>query len=128
MEILRDPQDFCEKLFSRLRRTNERFEVRILMMALISRLIASHSLLLPSFYPFLQKYMQPHQKYCTQILALGAQASHNLVDPDVLSPLVRSIANHFISDRCSNEEMTVGLNTVREIFMRAPLCLSGPLL
>jgi len=52
----------AEKIFQKLRKSNERFEVRVLMMDFISRLIGIHQLILLDFYPFLQKYFQPHQK------------------------------------------------------------------
>ena len=39
-----------------------------------------------------------------------------------------SIANNFITERNSSEVMTVGLNSVREICARAPLCMNETLL
>jgi uncharacterized membrane protein len=43
------------------------------MMAVISRAVGVHQLLLLNFYPFLQKYIQPHQRDVTQILAILIQ-------------------------------------------------------
>lgn len=109
IQLLHDPQGptlrvwltadlltaFCERLFGNLRKSTERFEVRLMQMNFISRLIATHQLvrtrlllaiwligssqLVPNFYPFLLKYMQPHQQHITHILAYAAQACHELV-------------------------------------------------
>ena len=53
-------------------------QVKMLMMNLISRVIATHELLVLNFYPFLQKYMQPHQPRVTCILAYAAQVRPDL--------------------------------------------------
>ena len=45
------------------------------MMAVTSRAIGVHRLLLLNFYPFLQKYIQPHQLDVTRILAILVQVS-----------------------------------------------------
>jgi len=44
----------------------------------------------------------------TKILSIMAQASHELVPPDALEPVVQAIANSFVSDHCAAEVMTVG--------------------
>lgn len=46
IDLLNDPQEFVEKLFSQLRKMTERFEVKMAMMAVISRLIGRHKLIL----------------------------------------------------------------------------------
>jgi hypothetical protein len=40
------------------------------------------------------------------------------VDPDVLAPCVKTLANHFVTDRSSPEVMAVGLNAIREVCAR----------
>ena len=42
LHLLHDPQDFAEKLFKKLEKSTEKFEVRLMLMALISRLIGVH--------------------------------------------------------------------------------------
>ena len=42
LHLIHDPQDFAEKLFVKLEKSTERFEVRLMLMALISRLIGVH--------------------------------------------------------------------------------------
>ncbi|MCO5558003.1 hypothetical protein L7F22_011578 [Adiantum nelumboides] len=60
LQYLHDPQGFAEKLFSRLQTSNDRFEVKLMMMKVISRTIGLHRLIVLNFYPFLQKYVQVH--------------------------------------------------------------------
>lgn len=52
--MIHDPQVLAEKLFKKLRQTGERFEVKLLLMNFISRLIGCHKLILLSFNSFLQ--------------------------------------------------------------------------
>jgi protein SDA1 len=45
------------------------------MITLISRTVGVHKLLLLNFYPFLQRYLQPHQRNVTTLLAALIQVS-----------------------------------------------------
>lgn len=73
IHLLYDPQTFAERLFGQLKSGGHPFETRLLMMNVISRLIGAHQLMVLNFYPFLQKYMQPHQRHVTQLLSYLAQ-------------------------------------------------------
>ena len=126
LQVIRDPQGLAEKLFRRLRSSNESFEVRLLHMNMVSRIIGCHQLQLLSFYTFIQRYLSNHQKEVTHILAFLVQASHELVPPGELIPVVKSIAFNFIAERCSEEIISVGLNAVREILSRVPAVLMEP--
>ncbi|CDW51799.1 SDA1 and PDZ and NUC130 3NT domain containing pro tein [Trichuris trichiura] len=128
IEMVYDPQEFAEKLFRKLQNSRDKYEIRLLYMALISRVIMVHHLILLSFYPFLQRYLTPHQRDVTKLLLFAAHASHDLVPPDVVEALVRVIAYNFITDRNSSEAITVGLNAVREIVCRCPLAISFELM
>ena len=121
IDMINDPQGFAERLFKRLKSSSEHFEVRMLMMNIISRVIGFHKLFMLPFYSFMQRYVQPHQRHVTNILAFLIQASHDLVPPEELAPLVRAIANNFITDRSGPEVMAVGLNSIRELMARVPL-------
>ncbi|KAF9604350.1 hypothetical protein IFM89_006357 [Coptis chinensis] len=118
---LKDAQGFAEKLFSRLQTCNERFEVKMMMLKVISRTIGLHRLILLNFYPFIQKYVQPHQRDITELLAAAVQACHDMVPPDAVEPLFRQVVNQFVHDRSRTEAIAVGLNVVREICLRIPL-------
>lgn len=125
---LKDPQGFGEKLFSRLQSCNERFEVKMMMLKVIARTIGLHQLILLNFYPFLQKYVQPHQRDVTNLLAAAVQACHDMVPPDAVEPLFKQIVNQFVHDRSRTEAIAVGLNVVREICLRMPLLMTEDLL
>jgi len=130
-----------------LESSNERFEVKLLHQDLLSRLIGLHQLLLLNFYPYLQRYLQPHQRQVTKILLYVAQASHEFVPPDILQSICKTIANNFITERNSGEVMAVGfvfilrqifflelnfflfsLNTIREICSKCYLAMDEDLL
>ncbi|XP_030496966.2 uncharacterized protein LOC115712753 [Cannabis sativa] len=125
---LKDPQGFAEKLFSRLQTCNERFEVRMMMLKVIARTVGLHRLILLNFYPYLQKYVQPHQRDITDLLAAGVQACHDMVPPDAVEPLFKQVVNQFVHDRSRPEAIAVGLNVIREICLRIPLLMSEELL
>ena len=77
--------------------------------------------MLLAFYSYIQRYMQPHQKNVTQILAYMIQASHVLVLPEEIAPILRILADNFVNERSGSEVMSVGLNTIRELVTRVPL-------
>lgn len=76
IDLLYNPQDFAEKLFAMLRKSHEKFPVKMAMMSLLSRLIGRHHLILLNFYSFILKYLLPHQKEVTKILAYLAESTH----------------------------------------------------
>ncbi|CAI9779373.1 unnamed protein product [Fraxinus pennsylvanica] len=125
---LKDAQGFAEKLFSRLQTSNEKFEVKMMMLKVISRTVGLHRLILLNFYPYLQKYIQPHQRDVTSLLAAAVQACHDMVPPDAVEPLFKQVVNQFVHDRSRTEAISVGLNVVREICLRMPLLMSEDLL
>ncbi|XP_066919116.1 protein SDA1 homolog isoform X2 [Clytia hemisphaerica] len=128
IHLINDPQGFAEKLFKQLESSTERFEVKLMMINLIGRLVGIHELILLNFYPFLQRFLQPHQREVTKLLMTSAQATHDLVPPDAIEPVLRTIANNFVSEKNSTEVMAVGLNAIREICARNSLAMSAELL
>jgi protein SDA1 len=94
------------------------------MMNFCSRLVGNHQLLLLPLYPFLTKYLTSHQRHVTQILCYAVQACHEWVPPDEVYLLLKTIAHNFITERCSEEQMAVGINAVRAICARVPSVLS----
>ena len=123
IDLLHDPQGFVDKLYKRVRTSHAKFEVRMLFMNLLSRVIGRNQCMCLNFYQFMTRYMQPSQRDVTKMMAYVVQACHELVPPDELTPLIKTVANNFISDRCPGEVIAVGLNTLREIAARVPLVL-----
>lgn len=125
---IHDPQHFAERLFYKLKVSKETFQTRMLLMDVLSKCIGLHKLLLFNFYPFLQRYLQPHQRHVTVLLSYIIRATHNLVPPEVLTPVVKTIANGFVNDKSGPEVITIGINSIREICSRAPLVMTEELL
>ena len=127
IQLLHDPQGFAEKLFKqKLKKAGA--EARTQLLLLISRVIGVHSLMVLNFYPFLQKYITPSRKDVTQLLAALVQACHDQVPPDALQPVLRQLVDQFVHDRARPEVITVGIKTVREMCLRAPLVMNEELL
>ncbi|MCJ1426658.1 Severe Depolymerization of Actin, partial [Sticta canariensis] len=129
--LLHDPQGFAESLFSKHLQNSKsklRLEQKLLVLQLVSRLIGLHKLTILSFYSYFLKYLTPRQPLFTSFLASLAQASHSLVPPDVLEPLIQKIANEFVSEASAAEVASAGLNAIREICVRQPLAMNDTLL
>lgn len=60
IDVLYDPQGMAEILFSKLKKSNDKYEVKLLMLRLVSRLIGRHKLLLLQFYPHILRYLTSH--------------------------------------------------------------------
>ncbi|EDW08161.1 protein SDA1 homolog [Drosophila mojavensis] len=128
IHLIHNPQGMAEGLFKQLQSSNERFEVKLMHLDVISRLIGIHELFLFGFYPYITRFLQPHQRQVTRILQFAAQASHELIPGDVIEPILKTIANNFITERNSSDVMAIGLNATREICMRCPLAMGEDLL
>ena len=129
--LLHDPQGFAEALFSKhLQNTRSKLnlEQKLLVLQLVSRLVGLHKLTIMSLYSYFIKYLTPRQPSVTSFLASLAQATHNLVPPDVLEPLIQKIANEFVSEAAAAEVASAGLNAIREICVRQPLAMNDTLL
>eukprot|EP00948_MAST-09A_sp_MAST-9A-sp1_P001636 g1636.t1 len=125
IDKLHDPQGLAIRLFRRLKKAKNTFvfDLRLLMLNLLSRLIGYHKLLVFGIYTYVHRYLTPKQERVTQVLAYLVQACHSLVPCEEVLPCIKLIADNFVSDRCSPEVITVGLNTIRSIAERIPLVL-----
>ncbi|XP_033253715.1 protein SDA1 homolog [Drosophila miranda] len=100
IHLVHNPQGMAEGLFKQLQATNERFEVKLTHL----------------------------DRQVTRVLQFAAQASHELVPGDIIEPILKTIANNFITERNSSDVMAIGLNATREICMRCPLAMGEDLL
>ncbi|KAK0179411.1 hypothetical protein PV327_005167 [Microctonus hyperodae] len=128
LHLIHDPQGFVERLFKQIEKNNDRFEIKLMTLDVISRLIGLHNLFLLNFYPYIQRFLQPHQREVTKLLQFVAQSSHELVPPDILEPVLKTLVNNFVTERNSGDVMAIGLNAVREICSRCPLVMNEDLL
>ncbi|GLT86561.1 hypothetical protein SLE2022_046950 [Rubroshorea leprosula] len=78
---LKDAEVFAEKLFSNLRTCCEWFEVKMIMLKVIARTIGCNRLWSSGGHT---KYVQPHQKEITSLLAAAVQACHDMVPPEAV--------------------------------------------
>lgn len=126
IELINDPQGLAESVFSRVRNAGKgyKYETKLLMINFITRLVGNHELILLPLYPFLQKYMGGHQRDVTAILAYSVQACHEQVPPEEVYGILKTIAHNFITERCSEEQMAVGINAARAICARVPTVMS----
>lgn len=127
LHLIHDPQDLSERLFKQLEKCNEYYDVKIMMIDFISRLVGIHQLFLLNFYPYIQKFLQPRTKDVTKILLFAAQATHDLVPPDLIENLIKTVAYNFITERNSSDAIAVGLNAVKEITARCPHAMTEEL-
>ncbi|GIY95964.1 protein SDA1 homolog [Caerostris extrusa] len=67
-------------------------------------------------------------KEVTKILVCAAQAVHEYVPPDIIQEIIKEILDNFVTERNSNEVITVGINAIREICSRCPLAIDADLL
>ena len=127
IELINDPQGLAEHLLKKIKNSNSsscKFEVKLLMINFVTRLVGNHELILLPLYPLLQRYMGGHQKDVTMIMAYTVQACHEYVPPQEIYAILKTIAHNFITERCSGEQMAVGINAVRAICNRVPSVLS----
>ncbi|KAL1788633.1 SDA1-like [Sigmodon hispidus] len=99
-----------------------------MLMDLISRLVGIQELFLFNFYPFVQRFVQRHQKEVTKMLLFVVQASHHLVLPEIIQSLLMTVPNNFVMDKNSGEVMTVRINAIKEITARCTLAMTEELL
>ena len=131
LHLIHDPQGFAEKLFQKhLQNTKNKFSLdnKLLILQLVTRLVGLHKLTIISLYSWFVRYLTPKQLNVTSFLASLAQATHNLVPPDVIEPLMVKIANEFVSEASAPEVAAAGINSIREVAIRQPLCMTETLL
>ncbi|KAG6610299.1 SDA1 family protein [Phytophthora cinnamomi] len=119
IELLNDPQGVAERQLKLLKSCTERFEVKLLMMNFIGRVLGFHKLVVLPFYPLLQRYLQSHQQNVTAILAYLVQSCHDEIPPEELLPIVKSIAHNFVTERCSSEVIAYNRARDKTIVMAA---------
>jgi protein SDA1 len=126
IDTLYDPQACAEKLFGKLKKSNDKYDVKLLMLRLVSRLIGRHNLMILQFYPFVLRYLNSHDKEkIGEIFAMIIESCHDLVPPEDIKPIIEKIINNYVTDYCSAQHITIGLNATREILTRMPLALDA---
>ena len=128
IELLNNPQGVCETILKRIKSSGSntyKFENKMLMINFVTRVVGNHELTLLPLYTLLQRYMGGHQRDVTSILAYSVQSCHSYVPPEEVYGILKTISHNFITERCSGEQMAVGINAARAICARVPSVLSG---
>ena len=130
LNLLHDPQTFAENLYDLLVKNDKRFtfEHKVLIMQLFGRLTGLHRLYVLPFYSYMNKYLAHHQLQITTILVSLASSVHELVPPDVLTPVIRKLAHEFVHPGVSSQVVAAGINAIREICRRQPWAMEPDLL
>ncbi|KAK5105624.1 Severe Depolymerization of Actin [Lithohypha guttulata] len=131
LHLLHNPQGFAEELFSKHlqgAKSKLNLEQKLQVLQLVSRLIGLHKLIIVPFYSYFLKFLKPKQPSVTTFLACLAQGTHSHVPPGDLETVIQTIANEFVSEAAAGEVAASGLNAIREICVRQPLCMSQTLL
>ncbi|EPX73438.1 SDA1 family protein [Schizosaccharomyces octosporus yFS286] len=131
LQLLYDPQGFAEELFEKQLVNSKRslsMDHKLVVLRLLTRLIGAHKLTVLGLYSYMMRYLTPHQRDVTQFLACLAQASHEFIPPDVLEPLIRKIADEFVTTGVANEVVCAGINAIREVCARSPFAMTADLL
>ena len=68
------------------------------------------------FYPYVLRYLNSHDKdKIGEIFAMIIESCHELVPPEEVKPIIERIEQNYITEYCSAQHITIGLNAVREI-------------
>ena len=51
--------------------------------------LGTHELQLLNFYPYIARFLTPHQREVVRLLQFSAQACHELVPPDAVEPVLK---------------------------------------
>jgi protein SDA1 len=124
IDLLNDPFTFCEKFFSKLKSVSEKFKLKIVMIRLLARIICRHKLLINNFFSYILSYINPSQKDLATIFASVIEATHDLVPPDDLNPILDKLFDNFITESIPPAQITIGLNAYREICERVPYIMT----
>lgn len=119
IEMLHDPNGFVDKLFRKLKKRQDVFATRLMIMDLLSRVIGLHKLVVPAFYSYVQRFLTAYQKDVARILAVLLQSCHAFTPAEDIHPLVRTIANNFIRDKCPPPVIAIGINSICGLFRRS---------
>ena len=103
IDTIFDAQSFVERLFSKLKKSNDKYEVKLYMLRLISRMIGRHKIQLLQFYPNLLRYLNSHNKdKIGEIFAMIVESCHDLVPPETMSPIIEKIISNYVTEYCNN--------------------------
>ena len=117
------PQNFTENLFDKLKTSKLPFGTKLNIMAVVSRMIGRHRLIIPNYYSYLQKYIKHSNKSLASILAYLAEACHPLVPQDSIDPILKYLIMNFANESCNESLIVMGVNCITQLCARMPLLI-----
>ena len=108
IDILTDPFSTLFFIFSIAK-------LKIVIIRLLARIIGRHKLLINNFFSYILAYINPSQKELATIFAALIEASHDLVPPDDLNPILEKLFDNFVTESIPPAQITIGLNAYREV-------------
>ena len=134
IDQLNSPQAFAQRMFELIRKRGENYAHKLVYVELLARVMWRHQLVVEerqahqhqpiTFYDTLIGYLKPSQKEVARVMIALAESVHEFAPENEIEIIVWHIINHFVNDRCSEMTMTIGLNTLREIFKKLPSVVS----
>ena len=124
IDLLNDPSNFSEKLFTKLKSLKENFKLKLALMRLIGRILGRHKLYIENFYSFMLGFIATNQNELALIFASLIESLHENVPPIEIEPIISKLFDSFISEANPHSYITIGINALREICERSPYVMN----
>ena len=123
IDLIYDPQGFTEKLFAKLikgkgKKKELKGEAAMLALNLVAKMIGRHKLIIPEYFAYSNHAIKSKNKNIARVLASIAEACHENLQRDDVKDIAGTIIDNMVSEHCTPESITMGLNTIREICLR----------
>ncbi|KAL0232646.1 hypothetical protein GEMRC1_011393 [Eukaryota sp. GEM-RC1] len=130
IDLVHDPVEAGRKLvlISRDKSMGFNPRQRIMCLQVASLLSRRHEVDIPGFYSCIINFLSPSVPDVSLALATASQAVHSCTAPDQVTPVVKAIADRFVSDRNRSEELAIGITAIRELTSRCPWAMDVDLL
>ncbi|UKK01505.2 hypothetical protein MACK_002320 [Theileria orientalis] len=119
-----EPFKLVETLLERCTKNHFQYQHKLVALKLAAVVINKHKLTVPNFYSYLSKYLHHKQPLVTRVLLVFVISVYSGLDSGLVEPLVRKIVDDFIAYDRSDDMITIGVNTTREICNKLPEVLS----
>ncbi|UKJ89148.1 hypothetical protein MACJ_002395 [Theileria orientalis] len=119
-----EPFKLVETLLDRCTKNHFQYQHKLVALKLAAVVINKHKLTVPNFYSYLSKYLHHKQPLVTRVLLVFVISVYSGLDSGLVEPLVRKIVDDFIAYDRSDDMITIGVNTIRELCNKLPEVLS----
>nr|PVC53794.1 hypothetical protein MACL_00003481 [Theileria orientalis] len=121
---LYEPFKLVETLLDRCAKNHFQYQHKLVALKLAAVVINKHKLTIPSFYSYLSKYLHHKQPLVTRVLLVFVISVYSGLDAALVEPLARKVVDDFVAHDRSDDMITIGVNTIREICNKLPEVLS----